>query len=251
MKYIEHWYELRKRLQISVIMFLLLSCCGFYLKERLLQILIYPLKVNGYDSNIVSIKVTEAFITYLKVSCLFGFVFVCPFLCYQVYKFIKPGLYRHEKFIANIVLLMSPALLWTGIFFALYLVMPKALQFLLSFHPPQNLNSQNTNLIVQTSPNLNLYISIGEYFNITTQLIFAFGLAFQLPIIIIILYLVGLVSIDTLKSKRRIAIVCHFIIAGFITPPDVVSQLMLAIPLVLLYEFSITCCTMISNNKRL
>ncbi|MEY3196973.1 MAG: hypothetical protein RLZZ59_341 [Pseudomonadota bacterium] len=169
----------------------------------------------------------EAFFTYLSLSVFVGFILSVPVIAVQIYLFISPGLYKFERKTAALILSSAPLLFILGGIFVFYLVIPRAWGFFMSFES------------VDASVPLLLEARISEYLSLVIKLIMAFGFAFQMPVILAILGLFGIVSAESLKKKRRIAILINFIIAGIVTPPDVISQISLAIPMLLLYEFSI------------
>lgn len=228
MQYKTHLLELKRRVLYCTIFFVFAFLVSYLNKDYLYQIITLPLK--GTKSEMIFTGIGDAFFSYLYISFISGICVSLPFICYHIYFFIGPGLYKREKNIASVLLLLSPILFITGCVFVLYIVMPKALAFFMSFEKSDSV-AGGISLILQPK--------IDEYFKITVQLMFAFGLAFQMPIILIILCILKIINVNTLKSKRRIAIVCNFIIAGILTPPDVLSQILLAIPLVLLYEIAI------------
>ena len=180
----------------------------------------------------------EAFFTYLKLSLWTAFLIIIPVISYQLYRFISPGLLKNEKSIILPTLVISPLLFYLGGIFVFYLVMPNAWQFFLSF--------ENQDAAVP----IILEARISEYLTVVMQLITAFGLAFELPVIMLILSVLELVSAQGLKNKRRFAIVIIFIVAAILTPPDVLSQISLAIPLILLYEISIVVCNLVENRSK-
>ncbi len=180
---------------------------------------------------------SEAFFTYLKLSIWSAFLIIIPVIAYNIYAFISPGLMKHEKAIILPTFIVAPILFYLGGFFVFYAVMPRAWIFFLSFED------------TTTSLPIVLEARISEYLSIVMQLVTAFGLAFELPVIMLILCVLDLISSNSLKSKRRFAVVIIFIISAILTPPDVLSQIALAIPLILLYEVSIIICN-IAQTKR-
>jgi sec-independent protein translocase protein TatC len=180
---------------------------------------------------------TEAFFTYIQIAAFAALSLTMPVISFQIYKFIAPGLYPKERHIASAILCLAPILFWSGGLFVFYCVVPKAWQFFLSFE------------IKDATMPLILEARISEYLHLIIQLILAFGLAFQLPVIFLILTLLGIVSSAFLINKRRIAIVINFVIAGIITPPDILSQIALALPMLLLYELSILACKFLENRS--
>lgn len=241
----DHLLELKNRLLKVATIFIVLFALCYYFSEYIYDFLLQPLadsyKNKSYNNNelrkVIYTGLGEAFFTYIKLASFTSFMIIIPFISQQIYLFISPALYKREKLIAIPIFFMSPILFWAGGIFVFYYVMPKAWQFFLSF--------ENSNA---TLPMI-LEARISEYLSLVIQLMIAFGLAFQLPVILLILNLLGMVSVAQLKQKRRIAIVVNFIIAGILTPPDVISQFALAIPLLLLYETSIIMCKFIENRK--
>ena len=225
----EHFLELKKRLTTVLICFISASIISYYFSEDIFQILLKPLISASPDASrkMIYTGLAEAFFTYLSLSAFAGFIFSLPIIAFQIYSFITPGLYGAEKNKAKIILALSPVLFILGGLFVFYFVIPRAWDFFVSFEVKDGL----TPIILEAK--------ISEYLSLIIKLIMAFGLAFQMPIILIILSLLNIISAKTLRDKRRIAIVINFIIAGIITPPDILSQISLAIPMVLLYEFSI------------
>lgn len=235
----EHFIELKRRLLEIFCLFFVIFCFCYFYSDEIYNFLLRPLAQAGNKElrKVIYTGLAEAFFTYLKLAAFSSFALIFPFIAFQVYRFVSPGLHVTEKNIAAFILFSSPLLFWGGGFFVFYYVMPKAWQFFLSF---ENVNS---------SIPIVLEAKVSEYLSLVIQLILAFGLAFQLPVIVLILYLFKIVSIESLKKKRRLSVVVNFIIAGILTPPDVISQLALAIPLLLLYEISILMCKLVENRK--
>lgn len=237
----EHFLELKYILLKILAAFVVCFCVCYYYSEHIYTILLQPLITSSSASQdirrIIFTGLTEAFLTYIKLAAFSAFVVIFPFITWQIYSFIAPGLYRLERRIAAFILFAAPLLFWLGGGFVFYYVMPKAWHFFISFE-------KNNALI-----SIVLEARISEYLGLVIQLIIAFGLAFQLPVIILIMHLLKLSTVESLKKKRRLAIVINFTIAGILTPPDVISQLALAIPLLLLYEISIIICKLVDNKE--
>jgi sec-independent protein translocase protein TatC len=224
----EHFVELKKHLTKVLIWFSIATFISYYFSQEIFQFLLQPL-IDSASGNrkMIYTGLAEAFFTYLSLSVFAGFILSIPIIALQIYSFISPGLYAAERRTAKMLLTASPILFIIGGLFVFYLVIPKAWSFFLSFE------------ITGGMAPIILEARISEYLSLVIKLILAFGIAFQMPIILIILSLFGIVSAEMLRCKRRIAIVVNFIIAGIITPPDILSQISLAIPMILLYEFSI------------
>lgn len=234
----EHFIELKNRFLKIVFCFLIFFCISYYFREHIYNFFLQPLAdLSLSDSRkIIYTGLTEAFVSYIKLSFFVSLFATFPFICYQAYGFISPGLHKFEKKIIIILLSVSPLLFYLGVFFVFYFVMPKAWSFFLSY--------ENGNAIVP----LVMEARISEYLSLVMQMTFAFGVAFQLPVIMVILCILGIIDVTMLKQKRRISIVIIFIIAAILTPPDVISQIALAIPLLLLYEVSIILCNLVENR---
>ena len=234
MPLLEHLVELRRRLLWSAVAFFACFIVCDNATTEIYSFLAQPLadilvQKTGQSRRMIYTQLYEAFFTYLRVA-FFGAAFVSfPVVASQVYLFVAPGLYRSEKKAFLPFLLATPALFLLGASLAYYFVFPAAWRFFLSFESPDG----GGGLPVQ------LEAKVSEYLSLVMKLIFAFGLAFQLPVLLTLLAKVGLVSSAGLKKYRRYAYVGMFIVAAIITPPDVITQSGLALPLIALYEISI------------
>ena len=234
MPLLEHLVELRRRLLWSAVAFLLCFIVCYHLSGAIYSFLAQPLadildEKGGGNRHLIFTQLYEAFFTYLKVA-FFAAAFVSfPVVATQVYMFVAPGLYRSEKKAMLPFLVATPFLFVLGGALAYYFVFPAAFRFFLSFES----NNGAGGLPVE------LEAKVSEYLSLVMKLVFAFGLAFQLPVLLTLLAKVGIVSSAALKKYRRYAYVGMFVIAAVITPPDVITQSALALPLIALYEVSI------------
>lgn len=234
----EHFIELKERfLKLFIVFWIIFGLC-YYLSDHIYKIILIPL--TEIDSNInrkiIYTGLTEAFFSYIKLSFFASVIIIFPVICYQIYAFIVPGLYKNEKKLVLFILLLSPILFYSGCFFMYFIIMPNAWQFFSSYET------------VKLGIPLVLEARISEYLDLVIQLTLAFGMSFQLPIIVILLSLFGFVKAENLRRKRRFAVVVIFIAAAVFTPPDVFSQIALAIPLLLLYEISILSCELLEKR---
>ena len=226
-----HLAELRKRLLISVatVFVMFVICFGFW--EHILDWMIVPLKeALPPGSNVIFTKVGEAFFTALKVSFFASIILSLPVIFWQLWLFIAPGLYEHEKKFVLPFVVSATAMFVAGALFAYYVVFPFGFSYLINF------GSQ----LFTALP------SIGEYVGFFTKLMFGFGIAFELPVITFFLATLGLVTDETMKNFFKYAIIIIFVIAAILTPPDVLSQLLMAGPLVILYGLSIIIARLIN-----
>ena len=219
-----HIADLRKRLVISslTVFVMFFVCFTFY--EPILQWMMVPVEAAlPKNSQMVAVEIQETFFTALKVAFFAGFVISLPVIFWQLWLFLAPGLYDHEKKLVIPFVFFGTLMFLIGASFAYYIVVPLGFDFLIAFG----------STVVTVLP------SIGKYVDFFTKLLFGFGIAFELPVITFFLAKIGLVDDRMLKDFFRYAIVIIFIVAALLTPPDVLSQLLMAAPLILLYGVSI------------
>jgi len=244
MPLIEHLLELRTRLLWSLGAFIIAFALCYYFSAQIYGFLARPLadilqQQSGGERRMIFTALYEAFFTYLKVA-LFGAVFLSfPMWATQLWLFIAPGLYRSEKKALLPFLLASPVLFILGAALAYYFIFPLAWKFFISFETPPG----GGVLPVQ------LEAKVSEYLSLVMHMILAFGVAFQLPVALTLMAKVGIISVAGLKKGRRYAIVGMFGIAAVITPPDIISQIGLAVPLIALYEISILAAGWVAPKR--
>ena len=220
----EHLEELRKRLIVCFIAVGVGFVLSYGFKEKLFQILTRPLiRVMQTGDKLIFTGLPEAFFTYLKVAFLCGIILAAPVIFYQFWMFVAPGLYEKEKRFMVPIVVLSTVFFVGGAFFGYFIVFPYGFKFFLGF----------ASEIIQPLP------SMREYLGFASKLLLAFGVVFELPLIITFLAKLGMVSVSFLKKNRKYALLLFFVGAAILTPPDVVTQIMMALPLLLLYEISI------------
>ncbi len=239
-----HLVELRSRLLNSLIFIFIVFVISYIFAEQIYNFLVDPyakaVKDNSLSRRLIFTALHETFITYIKVAFFVAIFLGSPVLLMQIYKFIAPGLYKNEKKALLPYLVFTPILFLFGALLVYYLVMPLAIKFFLSF---ETIGSQS-NLPIQ------LEAKVSEYLSLIMRLIFAFGISFQLPILLNLLARIGVVNSEYLKTRRRYVIVIIFALAALLTPPDPITQVGLAIPLLLLYELSIFTVKFTEKRKK-
>ena len=242
--FISHLTELRSRLIHSLIFLFAFFIICYFFAEYIYGFLVDPYAEAVKDSNIerrlIFTALQETFLTYLKVAFFAAFFVSSPLILIQVWKFIAPGLYENEKRALMPYLIATPLLFLLGGLLVYYLIMPLAIKFFLSFET----SFQMTNLPIQ------LEAKVNEYLSLIMKLIFAFGLSFQLPVILSLLARVGFVDANFLRKRRKYVVVIIFATAAILTPPDPITQIGLAIPLLLLYEASILSVKIIEKKVK-
>jgi len=240
-----HFIELRSRLIKSIIFIFLIFIISYTFAEQIYSFLVDPyanaVKDDKTSRRLIFTALHETFVTYLKVAFFSAIFLGSPLLLIQIYKFIAPGLYKNEKKALLPYLISTPILFLLGGLLVYYLVMPLAIKFFLSFETM----GSTSNLPIQ------LEAKVNEYLSLIMRLIFAFGISFQLPILLNLLARIGVVNSEYLKKRRRYVIVIIFTIAAILTPPDPITQVGLAIPLLLLYELSIFTVRFTERKKEI
>ncbi len=243
MPLLDHLIELRRRLLWSMVALLLTFFVCYHFSDVIFSFLAEPLaavlEAQGGGRRLIYTHLTEAFFTYIKVAFFGAACLSFPIVAGQVWMFVAPGLYRSEKRAFAPFLLATPILFVMGAALAYYFIFPVAWKFFASF---QNAGGAG-GLPIELEP------KVGEYLDLVMKLIFAFGVAFQLPVALSLLAKVGIVNSKGLAKYRRYAVVGNFVVAAILAPPDVITQIGLAVPLMLLYEVSIIAARIVEPKQ--
>ena len=232
--FLSHLEELRKRLIHCAIAIGIGFIISYIFSENLFTLLITPLRDRLPDGDrLIFTSLPEMFLTYLKTAFIAGILLASPVIFYQMWMFIAPGLYQREKRYIIPFVMFSTVLFVGGALFGYFIVFPFGFRFFLGY----------ANDYIQALP------SVKQYFSFSTKLLFAFGIVFELPVVIFFLSRMGLVSVAFLRKNRKYAILLTFALGAVLTPPDVITQCMMAVPLLLLYELGIFIA-MIAEKKR-
>ena len=227
--FLSHLEELRKRLITCAIAVGVGFVISYIFAERLFQIPVTPLtRIMPEGDRLIFTNLPEMFLTYLKTAFVCGILLTAPVLFHQLWMFIAPGLYQHEKKLAIPFVVFSTILFVGGALFGYFVVFPFGFKFFLGF----------ANEYIQALP------SVKQYFSL-----FAFGIVFELPVVAFFLSKMGIVTPEFLKKKRKYALLLTFVTAAILTPPDVITQLMMAGPLILLYEIGIFVARLARRKK--
>ena len=238
MPLMEHLTELRTRLLYSVVGFVIAFVFCFYFWKPVLDIITAPLEracmAQGKPCPVIYTSLIEPFFTQVKIGAFAAICITFPLIAAQIYKFLAPGLYKNERLALVPFLIATPAMFAVGATFLYFVLLPMALHFFVSY---------------QQYANIELLPKIGEYIDLVMKLVFAFGLCFELPVILTLLAKVGIVSSQMLREKRRYAIIIVVVVAAVFTPPDAISMCSLAVPMIGLYEISIWLARIVEKKR--
>ena len=241
--FVGHLSELRSRLIKSFIFLIVLFIISYIFSTEIYRFLVQPYSDavlnQNLDRRLIFTALHEAFLTYLKVAFFAAFFIASPFFLIQLWKFLAPGLYKNEQKALLPYLVATPILFMLGGFIVYYLIMPLAIKFFLGFE-----TAAEPGVIA-----IQLEAKVNEYLSLIMRLIFAFGISFQLPVILSLLARIGIIDSEYLRQRRKYFVVIIFAVAALLTPPDPITQIGLALPLLLLYELSIFTVKFIEKKE--
>jgi sec-independent protein translocase protein TatC len=233
--FLSHLIELRQRLVWCILAIAVACIPTLYYSSELYDLLAMPLMASlPQGSRMIATGVITPFLIPMKIAFMASFVLVLPFILYQIWAFVAPGLYAHEKRLVLPLVVSSTVLFIAGMLFCYFIVFGKVFAFITTFAPKS----------ISVAPD------IEAYFNFVLGMFMSFGLAFEVPVVVVVLVITGLVTVEQLREWRGYVIVAIFVVAAVVTPPDVVSQIALALPMCILYELGIIFGQMIQRRRK-
>ena len=233
--FLSHLIELRERLVRSLVAIGIMLVPALYFSSELYDVLALPLIATlPPGGKMIATGVITPFLIPMKIAAMAAFLAALPYVLYQAWAFVAPGLYAHEKRLVLPLIVSSTILFFVGMAFCYFVVFGRVFAFIASFAPQS----------ISVAPD------IEAYFNFVLGMFFAFGLAFEVPVVVVVLVVSGIISVEQLREFRGYVIVAIFTLAAFITPPDAVSMVSLAIPMCLLYEIGLVCARMIERRRK-
>jgi len=233
--FLSHLIELRERLVRCILAFFVACIPTLFYSSELYDVLASPLIQSlPQGSRMIATGVITPFLIPMKIAFMAGFLLALPYLLYQAWAFVAPGLYAHEKRLVLPLVVSSTLLFLLGMLFCYFIVFGKVFAFIAGFAPKS----------ISVAPD------IEAYFNFVLGMFLAFGLAFEVPVVVVVLVIAGLVTVEQLREWRGYVVVAIFVVAAIVTPPDVVSQIALAIPMCLLYEAGILAAQMVARRRK-
>ncbi|MDG2474449.1 MAG: twin-arginine translocase subunit TatC [Paracoccaceae bacterium] len=243
---VEHLIELRTRLIKAAVFFIIGILLCFSVAQHIFNFLAKPivaiLKINGQEPDLIFTGLQQGFMVNIQISLFGGFIVAFPFIGFQLWKFVAPGLYKAERGAFLPFLIASPVLFFIGASFAFYVVMPLAFDFFLGFQ-------QKTEESVANAVGITYLGTINEYLGLSMKFIIAFGLCFQLPVLLTLMGMSGLVSSMGLAKVRKYAVIGILLLAAIVTPPDVITQIILFSVVYALYEVSIFLVKLVERKR--
>jgi sec-independent protein translocase protein TatC len=235
MSFIQHLIELRDKILRSLIVILVIFIFIFPFANEIYIFIARPIiDVLPEDKNIIAIGVISPFLTPLKMSLIFAIYIAIPYLLYQIWSFVAPALYKHERQMILPLVISSTFLFYTGLIFSFYVVFPVIFKFLATISPH----------VVDFTPDIQYYLSF------ILKVSFAFGVAFEVPVATLLLIISGVTSVEKIKKNRPYIIIGAFILGMLLTPPDIISQTLIAVPVYLLFEIAILIAPLFKNIKK-